>query len=83
MSKRPKKRPAKRATETVADRERLDAKRALQKSLRLEREIQGLSRQLGRALKTSDDCLAELARTVLDRVTEPEPDDKLQEAGVI
>ena len=43
---------------------RIEAKQRLQRALRFERQIQALTRQLIRALKRSDDMLAELKRIV-------------------
>lgn len=83
MSKRPKKRAPQPHTETLAERDRRDAKQRLQRANRQEREIQLLSRKLSRALVRSDDELTALARQILERVTEAEPDDKPQAAETV
>jgi len=57
---------------------RIEAKQRLQRALRFERQIQALTRQLIRALKRSDDMLAELGSELMNRVTEPDDEPSTQ-----
>ena len=53
---------------------REQAKRRLQRAIRFERQLQQLSRRLVREMRRSEYSLVELAREVMHRVTEPKPE---------
>lgn len=53
---------------------REQAKRRLQRAIRFERQIQALSRRLVREMRRSERKLVDLAREVMNRITEPDGD---------
>jgi hypothetical protein len=78
MAKAAKRKTGKATTPTTREVERRVAQLALQRDVRLERRIQKLARQLRRELIRSDDALVDLARFVMDRLTEPEEEPRTE-----